>query len=296
MGIMVTGPSGGNECCVCGYVLGHDPNNSRATGCPAKCTSSVNLSQTHLYDWWLIGDPSCMNYTCCPCPNTGDATRNAAVVFAGCEGGAATVDITMTPEVGASACTGGYVGDTWLGDMGYYCYWLENGGFGGGATVPIDIREQKYEKWAGSGMLCEDDSGGPGCSGQQIIVTTCCCGEMGGSISYGGPLDCHTCNYSTTLTFVPKPVDHYLQDGYCTCPSGDAWEMFPPERLLPGDYPGTMGHNASITPDLIAGECHDDGYLHTLVYKSSGLYFNCDCCSGGDQIGDDTIDLTITIT
>ena len=151
---IVTGPSGDNECCLCGYVEGNNPNLSRATGCPATCTSPVNLSMSSLF-WWEIERDACMNYTCCPCPNTGNATRTASVTFAGCEGGDASVDITMSPELGLTACTGGTLAGTDLGYERSLCYWMEDNAdcLGCGGYVPIDIRRQEYEKWAGSGWL-----------------------------------------------------------------------------------------------------------------------------------------------
>ena len=183
--IIVVGPSGGNQCCMCGSI----GTSSSFSGCPSgECKAVMDLSKS---DASVLS--TCAAYTCCPCPSGGHSLT-ADISFVGASGSVSASISLQDGELGYQACRSGrfnnqYVNLGGQGAMGAGCYISENAKEDSDGFVPIDIREHRYEKWVGSGTLC--DPGDPGgddpygdpfaCSGMDILVSLCCCGSAGGT-------------------------------------------------------------------------------------------------------------------
>jgi len=316
--IIVVGPSGGNQCCMCTSVTDGTEHGtySKVTGCPSGvCKSVLDLARVD-----SVSNQTCATYTCCPCP-TGGKGLTADITF-GNQSGSVSASISLNGgEKGYEACrSGSYNGiDVHLGahqGAGAGCYADEDMYETSNGYVPIDIREPRYEKWVGSGSLCsagtpggDDPYGDPlDCSGMDIIVSLCCCGPAGGPPQYGsdpgtstplgtlGVKECAVCNFRLDISFVP--IDHGWS-GAITRPAG-YWAC----------SPNCWGHGAgsgprltinslykTFTPTLMGGTCGDE--VELLTYKGLLDYWDCECLHGGqeqDGVGAPAHPITGTIT
>jgi hypothetical protein len=235
--------------------------------CQPTCTQAINL-------YGGAGGP-CAPYTCCPCPETGSYSATASIVVGG--GCSFSASIDMVKDDGITICSG--TNPDSIG--GVPCYSNTDGSLGPYSGLPLP-----YEKFGKlSGTLCAASGG---CLGTNIDLSLCCCETPAaqGPVKPGSSGECHMCNYQLTMEFLPIPGTPGSDiDDYCGCPSG-AYD----QKMLPST--SFLSSNTTFNAfNFVDGSC-DPFYLE---FEATGLYWNCDCCQGGDQEGVDN-DVTITVT
>ena len=278
---IVVGPSGGNQCCMCGSIGG---TNLAISGCPSgECKAAMDLSKSDPG----INSP-CATYTCCPCPSGGHSLT-ADISFVGASGSVSASISLQDGEIGYEACRSGrynnqYVNLGGYGGMSAGCYITEDAKEDLDGFVPIDIREHRYEKWVGSGTLCsagspggDDPYGDPfACSGMDILVSLCCCVSAGGPGQVAsGVKECAVCNFALDIVFVP--YDH----NWSTARDADNWACSPNcwghadgagPKLEIGDY-----HR--FRPNLLGGTCTNN--VDLLTYRGTIGAWDCECLHNG---------------
>jgi hypothetical protein len=235
--------------------------------CQPSCTQAIPL-------YGGSGGP-CFPYTCCPCPETGNYSATASIVVGG--GCSFSASIDMAKDDGITICSGTNPASI----TSVPCYSNTDGSLGPYSGLPLP-----YEKFGKlSGTLCAASGG---CSGTNIDLSLCCCETPAaqGPVKPGSSGECHMCNYQLTMEFLPIPGTAGSDiDDYCGCPTG-VYD----QKMLP-----STSFNSSNTTfnafNFVDGSC-DPFYLE---FEATGLYWNCDCCQGGDQEGVDN-DVTITVT
>lgn len=223
----------------------------------------------------------CFPYWCCPCPDTGNYSRTASIVVTGATeryGGCGfSKDVSIEADLGIAICSG----QNPAGQSLEPCY--NNVG-------PYYVEDRPFEKYAWSGSLTTPytDSDGNSCSGNKAIVSLCCCEtpDSMGPVREGSTGDCHMCNYQFSINFLPV-----AGSDQCYCPVNTGMGIL--THLIPGWLaPGGGGPTMFNEFEFIDGTC--DPFM--LEFEATGLYWNCDACANGDQVGDDTVTISVTIT
>lgn len=297
---VVIGPSGGNQCCICGGLQSHlNPPASEITersGCLQKCKVAQNISFNVVH-----GEPA--NSTCiprcCPCPFTGAQTLDVDFIFSGCYTDRTitwTQTIQLTSGSGIPACTTGHGDLTSDAGCGAVPCYNSNPGYEGF----VNNSAHPFEKYAGSGTLCTDGFAGAECSGKPIGVTLCCCDYGAEQDDYADTnvwKDCNICNYKLTVNFLP--ISGKIGDDYCYCPI-DPYG-FDDAHILPGNDPDNGFECNNLGLNLYSGICPTGdgtafGDNFVLHFMRTGLWWNCDCCQGGDQEDDQVVAIFATVT
>ena len=264
------GSGSNNECCVCGFV-------SVGSSCSGVC------GQPNIF---LYGNPTddppgtpgipgeeipCFPQSCCPCPSMETDRSVVLTLTAACAVGGVAETITLNKTDGLTICQhdnpGEYATET------IRCYTT----FGYGQMG----KDSEYEKYGKKNHVFNNITvGGEVCAGAKADISLCCCGDYGSEVAVASTGDCHTCNYVLTIQF--KPVDG---SDYCHCPDGET-------HLLPGYINEIDGRDWFNQFQLISSNCKP---LY-LEYEANDLYWNCAPCLNGDGLGDDTVQLSATIT
>lgn len=277
---LIIGPDANNECCVCCGMT--------------KCFEGRNTDVG-------VGCPS----HCCPCPPTGDIMASfASSDCAPLDG----LEVTFTRGLGITICSGENPDNNTI-----LCYpSTYEDGLCDFETPPgpnplpgcdpypevfqKTLKNWPYEKWGFSGVICEDGLG-PDCSGQQVRMSLCCCDLYTASdLGPGATGDCHSCRYQFHMDFIPwDPADN---ESYCSCPTGGGYmganEFALPQCTDPINYPCNP---TQIVWPLTGSDCDTSGKgaAWTVSYKLDDVWWNCDCCAGGVDPGDE-VDVTVTFT
>ena len=300
---VVIGPSGGNECCICGGVQKHvrEGDLVQRSGCLQKCKVAQNISFDNRVD--NVGNSTYVP-RCCPCPFTGGETLDVDFIFSGCDNPRTSTwsqTIQLTTGMGIPACTGSFeelTSDAGCGAIP--CY--GTAGDPSAGTRFTNNAAHGYEKYAGSGTLCDDGFAGAGCSGKNIGVTLCCCDYGAEQDTYANTniwKDCNICNYKLTVNFMP--ISGKIGADYCYCPE-DPYGMGD-QHILPGNTNAidqglectNLGLNLQ-TGVCPTGEGTAFGDNFALKFVRSGLWWNCDCCQGGNGAGDNQVAIWATVT
>ena len=280
--IIVVGPSGGNQCCMCGSI----GTSSSFSGCPSgECKAAMDLSKS---DAGVLS--TCAAYTCCPCPTVGNGLT-ADISFVGASGSVTASISLQDGEDGYQACVSGRYNNQSVnlggqGGMGAGCYISEDLFADANGYVPIDIREHRYEKWVGSGTLCsaddpagDDPYGDPfACSGMDIIVSLCCCGAAGGPTNVASAVkECNVCNFALDIVFVP--YDHNWSAGR----DANNWACSPNcWSHVEGTGPIIdIGSYHKFVPSLIGGTCTNN--VDLLTYRGEIGVWDCECLHNGQR-------------
>lgn len=295
---VIIGPSGGNECCICGGLGKHDETNSYRSGCIQKCQKSQNTAFDDSDN--APGKSTCIP-RCCPCPFMEGETLDVDFIFSGCYSDRTipwSQTIQLTTGMGIPSCRDG-TPLTHDGGCGAIPCYADPGGSVGDKFV--DNAAHPYEKYAGSGTLCTDGFAGAGCSGKNIGVTLCCCDGISNQDSYQDTTiwkDCNICNYKLTVNFQPisgRPSD------MCYCPIdpyGDDQHFIIPGN---GNGPGAGLACTDLGLNLLSGTCatgagSEFGDNFVLHFVRTDLWWNCDCCLGGNGDSDNQVSITATVT
>lgn len=277
---LIIGPDSDNECCVC-------------------------CGMTSCYDGFIedvgVGCPS----HCCPCPPTGNIIASfSSFECVPLDG----LEVTLTPSLGVSICGGD---NPTNGNISCYssifddglCDFVDPPGpdpLPGCEEYPEvfqkTLRNWPYEKWGFEGVLCSG-SLNSGCSGQNITMSLCCCDLYTASLLADNATgDCHSCRYQFHMQF--DPWDPNDSESLCSCPVGGGYaganEFALPQCADPIDYP--CGPPKLVWP-LTDADCDSGGKgaAWTITYKLEDVWWNCDCCAGGVDPGDE-VDVTVTFT
>lgn len=299
--VVLIGPAGDNECCVCGFLGNQEDSGGHS------CSGVCGAPNTFLYGspnedppgTHEGGNPDdyvpCFPQSCCPCPPT-EADRkvilhlttvNGAGVQTCAEGGGVDETVELAAPDGISICSGdnppSSAGET------LSCYESNAPPF---PRVPELGRSGEYEKYGKIGYYFTGVNGGA-CNylGASAIadISLCCCGDYGSEVKSGSIGECHTCNYVLTMQFkVVIPGD---PDKYCACPSPESSQVLP--TFGPPQSFGQGGDNWFNQFNLVSSNC-DPFYLE---YEATGLYWNCGPCLNGVEVDEDnTVTLLATIT
>tara|TARA_R110001599_G_scaffold332342_1_gene547672 strand:- start:938 stop:1315 length:378 start_codon:yes stop_codon:yes gene_type:complete len=111
--------------------------------------------------------------------------------------------------------------------------------------------------------------------------------------------DCHSCRYQFQIQF--QTHDPNDVDSYCSCPTGEGYggaDAFALPFCEPGSPVAWPCGSPESTLTMTASDCDipGSGEAWTLTYALTDVYWNCDCCAGGADEGDDTVDVTVTFT
>lgn len=275
------GPESDNECCTC---------------CGMATCSDAYIADVG------VGCPS----HCCPCPPMGNIIASfASTQCAPLDG----LELTFTPAIGIARCSG------WNPRNGLVpCYptvyetpvcnaEVPPGDMLCGNTYPpilqSTLKNFEYEKWGYSGLICDGDLGAE-CSGQNIIMSLCCCDlHTSSSLAAGTVGDCHSCRYQLHIEF--ERWDPNDSESYCSCPKGDGYggaDAFALPTCTAGSPPVMPCEPAELVWPLTASDCDSPnaGAGWTMTYALENVWWNCDCCAGGVDEGDDIVDVTVTFT
>ena len=276
------GPESDNECCVC----------CGAQECSAAYENTVGQ-----------GCPS----HCCPCPPMGSVIASfASTQCAPLDG----LELTFTRALGIPICSGDNPQHESLGcyksDFDTSTCGIEtpNGPELSGCGAYPEIYQEtlhnfEYEKWGFSGLICDGDLGAE-CTGQNVKMSLCCCDHMDASAIGTGTIgDCHSCRYQFQIQF--QTHDPNDVDSYCSCPTGEGYggaDAFALPFCEPGSPVAWPCGSPESTLTMTASDCDIPGLgeAWTLTYALTDVYWNCDCCAGGADEGDDTVDVTVTFT
>jgi len=297
---VIIGPSGGNECCICGGLQKHlqEGDLVERSGCLQKCKISQNIAFNEVVD-----DPAVSTCIprCCPCPFMEGETLDVDFIFSGCDNPRTSTwsqTIQLTTGMGIPACRSNFEELTSDAGCGATPCYNSDPGY----DKFVDNAAHPYEKYAGSGTLCGNDDRYAGCSGKNIGVTLCCCDHGAEQDLYQNSnvwKDCNICNYKLTVNFMP--ISGKIGADYCYCPIdpyGDDQHF-----ILPGNEngPGEGFECTDLGLNLQTGVCptgagseFGDNFL--LKFVRSGLWWNCDCCQGGNGGSDNQVAIWATVT
>jgi hypothetical protein len=226
----------------------------------------------------------CFPYWCCPCPETGSYSRTASIVVTGSTeryGGCGfSKDVSIESDLGIAICSG----ENPANEFGIPCF---------SDVGPYYVRDRPFEKYGWSGYISSGyvDGDGNSCSGNKAVISLCCCEtpDSMGDVRSGSTGECHMCNYQFTMNFL-NAVESF-PPAQCYCPRSTGMGIV--THLVPGqEPPGGGGTTIFNNFEFIDGTC--DPFM--LEFEATGLYWNCDACANGDQVGDDTVTITVTIT